>query len=76
MERGYFEVEGQAHGGLACACEISSAAEEGVREGRGKECLPLSLSLNADFFLFPLRLSLSPMVALSMTLLRQAAILK
>lgn len=47
---------GQVHGNSACVCEISSAAEERVREGRGKERLPQSLSLNPDFFLFEIQL--------------------
>lgn len=47
MKRGYLEAEGQAHGRLSCVYKISSAAEEGVREGRGKQCLPLSLLLES-----------------------------
>lgn len=70
------EVEGQVHGSLARACGISPAAEDGVRDGGGKDWLPYSLSLTPDLFLFPLRLNLSQMVALSMALLRQTVILK
>lgn len=68
------EVEGQVHGNLAHVCGISSAAEG--KEGRGKEWLSQPLSLNADFFLFPLILNFSQMLALSMTLLRQTVIPK
>lgn len=70
------EVQGQVHGSLVHDSASSSATGGRVRDRRGKEWLPQSLSLNPDFFLFPFNFSFSQMVAISMTFRRQAAIPK